>query len=108
RLAFQAERDEKAADLRLRRLAGHDLVHDRAGLVPLERAPLEEQAERALDHRSRNSRQRSGPWGVRTLSGWNWTPSTGSARCRTAITSPSGLVAEPSRSSVMRVAASEW
>ena len=45
-------------------------------------------------------RSRSRPIGkVSTDSGWNWTPSTGSSRCRTAITSPSSLVAETVRQS---------
>ena len=39
----------------------------------------------------------SRPCGVSTDSGWNWTPSTGSSRWRTAITSPSGAVAEISK-----------
>ena len=32
------------------------------------------------------------PSGVSTDSGWNWTPSSGSSRCRTAMISPSGAV----------------
>ena len=38
---------------------------------------------------SRKFRASSGPSGVSTDSGWNWTPSIGSSRWRTAITSPS-------------------
>ena len=34
-------------------------------------------------------RASAGPSGVSTDSGWNWTPTAGSSRCRTAITSPS-------------------
>src|SRR5207302_2001731 len=50
----------------------------------------------------------AGRSGVSTDSGWNWTPSTGSSRWRTAITSPSSQVAEISSSSGTRAAASEW
>ena len=36
------------------------------------------------------------PSGVRTDSGWNWTPSAGRSRCRTDITTSSSL-ADPER-----------
>ena len=39
---------------------------------------VEQPSERLLDHRDRKFRQRSGPSGVSTDSGWNCTPSTGS------------------------------
>ena len=48
-----------------------------------------------------------GPSGVRTLSGWNWTPSIGNAVCRTPITSPSAVRDVTSSSSGTVVAASE-
>src|SRR5581483_8489887 len=107
-LALQPQRDQEPADLRGSRLARHDRVHHRARLRAVERASVEEKCERFLDHRLRKLRQSSGPSGVRTLSGWNCTPSTGSERCRTAITSPSSVVAETSSSSGTRVAAREW
>ena len=50
----------------------------------------------------------SRPSGVSTDSGWNCTPSSGSSRWRTAITSPSAAVAETSNTSGTVVAASEW
>ena len=109
-LALDPQRDEEAADLRRGRLAAHDLVHDLAGLVPAEVVAVEDPCESVLDHAaaSRKFFASAGPSGVSTDSGWNWTPSTHSSRCRTAITSPSALVADTSRSSGTRVAASEW
>ena len=69
---------------------------------------LQELRERALDHRSRKFLASAGPSGVSTLSGWNCTPSIGSSRWRTPITSPSAVRAETSSSSGIRRAASEW
>ncbi len=109
RLALEAERDEEAADLGLRRLAAHDLAHHLAAARPPELLPVQEVGERLLDHRrSRKFRPSRGPSGVSTDSGWNCTPSIGRARCRTPITSPSGVRAVTSRSSGTRSAASEW
>ena len=110
-LALEPERDEEAADLRRRRLAAHDLVHDVARLAPREVAPFEQPRERLLDrHRrpSRKLRPSAGPSGVSTDSGWNWMPITGNSRWRTAITSPSSAVAQTSSSAGTVVAASEW
>ena len=109
-LALRAQRDEEARDLRLRRLAAHDLVHPLARLVAREVVPVEQRAEQLLDHRrpSRKFRPIAGPTGVSTDSGWNCTPSIGSSRWRTAITSPSSAYAVGSSSSGSRVAASEW
>ena len=50
RLALRPQRDEKAADLRGRRLAAHDLAHDLARLVPREVVPVEQRLDRGLDH----------------------------------------------------------
>ncbi len=108
RLALEPERHEEGADLRGRRRAAHDLAHHLATARPLEALAVEQVGERLLDHdRSRKLRPSCGPSGVRTLSGWNWTPSIGSARWRTPITSPSGVRAVTSRSSGTRIAASE-
>src|SRR5262249_663241 len=107
RLALQPQRDEEAADLRRRGLARHDRVHDLARPVAAEVAALQQLAERVLDH-ERKFLARSLPTGVRTDSGWNCTPSIGSSRWRTAITSPSAAVAETSSESGSEVAASEW
>ena len=79
RLALRAQRDEEAADLRGRRVAGHDLAHDLARLVAAEVAAVEHLLERLLDHRPRKFRAISRPSGVSTDSGWNWTPSIGSS-----------------------------
>ena len=49
-LALEPERDEEAADLRLRRLAAHDLVHHLVRLRPRQRAAFEQVGERLLDH----------------------------------------------------------
>ena len=110
-LALQAQRDQEAADLRRGRVALHHLVHHVPGLLAREVVAIEQPGEGLLHrHRaaSRKLRASSGPIGVSTDSGWNWTPSTGSSRWRTAITSPSAQVAETSRQSGTCVAASEW
>ena len=80
RLALRAQRDEEPRDLRGRRLAGHHHAHDAACLVAAEVVPVEQPVERVLDHRSRKFRAICAPTGVRTDSGWNWSPSTGSSR----------------------------
>src|SRR5439155_19023071 len=109
-LALQPQSDQEAADLPRRRLAAHDLAHHGAGLVAPEVEAVQDPRQRLLDHAaaSRKFRASSGPTGVSTDSGWNWTPSTLSSRCRTAITSPSAAVAATSSASGTRVAASEW
>ena len=63
RLALQPQRDEEAADLGLRRLAGHDLVHHRARLLAVEVVTVEQPRERLLDHDSRKFRASSRPSG---------------------------------------------
>ena len=110
RLALRPQRDEKAGDLRLRRVAGHDHGHRPARLVPRQVVAVEQPRDRLLDHSfpSRKFRASAGPSGVSTDSGWNWTPTAGSSRCRTAITSPSSANAVGSSTFGSRVAASEW
>ena len=49
--------------------------------------------------RSRKLRNKSSPCGVSMLSGWNWTPSTGSERCLTPMITPSEVKAVTTRSS---------
>src|SRR5207237_4390148 len=109
-LALCPQRDEEAGDLGVRRLAGHDHRHRPAGFVAAQVVAVEQPGESLLDHNrpSRKLRARAGPSGVRTDSGWNWTPAIWSDRCRTAITSPSSAYAVGSSSSGKRVAASEW
>ena len=108
-LALRPQRHDEACDLRVRRLAAHDRPHRLARFVAGEVVPVEHAVEACLDHRSRKFSSRSRPTGsVSTDSGWNWTPSTGSSRWRTPITSPSSLVADTVRQSGTRVAASEW
>ncbi len=106
-LSLRAQRDEEAADLRRRRIPGHDHRHDLARLCTLEVVAVEQPRDRVLDHR-RKFRSRSIPSGVSTDSGWNCTPSIGSVRCLTPMTSPSSARAEISSSSGTVVAASEW
>ena len=106
-LALEAQSDEEAAHLRLRRLAVHDRAHHVARLGARQVVALEQTRDRALDHEMKFL-SRSLPSGVSTDSGWNCTPSIGSSRCRTPITSPSSLRAEISSTSGTRVAASEW
>ena len=99
-LALQPQRDEEAADLRRRRLAAHDLVHHLARLRTRARSRPSSSARERLPGSSRGSSAPGrGPSGVSTLSGWNWTPSIGSSRWRTPITSPSGVRAVTSSSS---------
>ena len=106
-LALEPERHEEPPDLCLRRLAAHDLVHHFVGLRSRQGASVEQFGEGLLDH-VRKFLPRSGPSGVKTLSGWNWTPSIGSSRWRTPITSPSGVRAVTSSTSGTCRAASEW
>ena len=109
RLALQPQRDEEAADLGRRRVAAHDLAHHLAAARPAELLAVEQVGERLLDQRrSRKFCPSRGPSGVSTDSGWNWTPSIGSSRWRTPITSPSGVRAVTSSSSGTVSAASEW
>src|SRR5205814_8899213 len=108
RLALRAQGDEKAADLRGRRRAGHDLAHHLARLVPRQVMAVEHLLQRLLDHLARKFRAISRPSGVSTDSGWNWTPSIGRSTWRTAITSPSGAIADVSKQAGTCVAASEW
>src|SRR5581483_3421607 len=95
RLALRAQRDEIAGDLRLRRLPTHDLVHRVARLLTRQALAVQQPRAELLAHRfpSRKLRASAGPSGVSTDSGWNCTPTTGSSRWRTAITSPSSAYA---------------
>jgi len=58
----------------------------------------------------RKFRSRSFPAVVRTLSGWNWTPSSGRPRWRRPITTPPSVQAETSRQSgtLSGATTSEW
>src|SRR5262249_4251847 len=106
-LTLEAQRDEEAADLRLGRLAAHDRPHHVARLGAREVVPLEQARDRPAQH-SRKFLSRSLPSGVSTDSGWNCTPSIGSSRWRTPMTSPSSLRAVTSSASGTRAAAREW
>ena len=92
RLALRAQRDEEAGDLGRCRLAVHDRAHQLVRVVAGEVVPVEEQLDRRADDHRRKFLAIAGPSGVSTLSGWNCTPSIGSSRWRTPITSPSGGV----------------
>src|SRR5205823_6321270 len=107
RFAFRPQGDEEAGDLRLRGLAAHDLVHRAASLVAGQIVSIEQRSHDCLNHSrpSTKFRPSAGPSGVSTDSGWNCTPTIGSSRWRTAITSPSSAYAVGSRSSGKRVAA---
>ncbi len=104
-LALDPERDEESAYLRLGCFAAHDRRHRLACLRAGEIAALDHGVQRVAHRKFLPS---AGPSGVSTDSGWNCTPSTGSSRWRTPITSPSSLVAVTSSASGTRVAASEW
>jgi len=57
---------------------------------------------------ARKLRSRSLPLGVRTDSGWNWTPSAGSSRCRTAITTSPDHAERSRQSGSAGSTTSEW
>src|SRR5207245_8922086 len=100
-IAFQPESHQDRADLRGGRLRIHDLRHRSVRALEAERCARREVSDRILNHRLaslRKFRRSPGPSGVRIDSGWNWTPSTGWFRCRTAMISPSSAVALTSRS----------
>ena len=91
RLAFHAQGDEEGAHLRGRGASVEHGINRGPGLVAGQVAPL----DRGLDgvaqrhaFTSRKLRSSVCPSGVRIDSGWNWTPKTGSVRCRKAITMP--------------------
>ena len=107
-LALEPQSDEERSELRRSRFAAHYLVHDLAGLFTGEVVSVEQLDQGRLDHRPRKFLAISGPIGVSTDSGWNWTPSIGSSRCRTAMISRSAASAETSRVSGTEVAAREW
>ena len=91
RLALRPQRDEEAGDLGRRRLAVHDRAHQLVRVLAREVVPVEQQLDRGADDHPRKFLAIAGPSGVSTLSGWNCTPSIGSSRWRTPITSPSGV-----------------
>ena len=108
RLALRAQGDEEPGDLGLRRLAVHDRAHQLARVGAREVVPVEEQLDRRPDDHRRKFLAIAGPSGVSTLSGWNCTPSIGSSRWRTPITSPSGVCEVTVSSAGTSSAASEW
>ena len=78
-LALGSQRDEEAGDLRVRPFAVHDRAHQLPGILSREVVAVEEQLNRGADDHPRKFLAIAGPSGVRTLSGWNWTPSIGSS-----------------------------
>src|SRR5581483_7288407 len=126
RLALDAQSHDERAELRRRRLAGHELLHDGGGLRLGEVVAVHEPLERVADgegrvrHRrcsvwsaariARKLRRMSWPAGVRMDSGWNCTPSTGSSRWRTPMITPLSLHADTSSASgtLSGRMASEW
>ena len=71
----------------------HHFAHGMGGLIGGEVFVANELLdERGEHHRSRKFRRIFRPSPVRTDSGWNWTPWTGYARCRTAMIVPSSCV----------------
>ena len=107
RLSLGAQRDQESGDLGLRRLSGHDPGHHLARLLAAQAAPVRDVCDRVGDH-ERKFLAIAGPRGVRTLSGWNWTPSIGRSPCRTPMTSPSAVRDVTASTSGTLVAASEW
>ena len=107
RLALRPQRDEEAGDLGGCRLAVHDRAHQLVCVLAGEVVPVEEKLDRGADDHRRKFLAIAGPSGVSTLSGWNWTPSTGSSRWRTPITSSSFVCAVTVSSAGTEIAASE-
>ena len=116
RLAAHRERGEQARKLGRGRLASHDAAHRALSLGPGQRPTGGDHAKRLPRvHRAQapvpmKLRSRATPSVDSTDSGWNWTASSGSDRCRMAITTPSSLRALTKRSggSVAASTMSEW
>ena len=91
-LALRAQRDQERRDLRLGRVAGHDLGEHRGGLLGGEVAgprPPRRSPRSGRRHLAQGSSRSSClPRSVSTDSGWNCTPSAGSSRWRMPITTP--------------------
>ena len=112
RLALHAQPDQESGDLGGRGLAVHHLHHGRVRLLGQQVAALHQRRYGDVDHPAapicRKFSISVRPCGVSTDSGWNWTPCTASSRCRTPITSPSGVRAVTTSRSGTSIAASEW
>src|SRR5262249_39192050 len=115
-LALHAQRDQKAPDLRRRRLSVHDAPEDRGDLLGGEGPPQEEPRQRRrYFHSPMKFLSSALPAGVMIDSGWNCTPSTGvgvpaQRRARTPMISSSQVLAVTSSASgtVWRSMTSEW
>src|SRR5205807_854029 len=117
RFLLHAQPDDEPRDLRRRELAAHDLAHHVQHLVVehlavLDRA-LDRLGDRDLLHRCLPSRKffsMAWPCSVSSASGWNCTPSSGRARWRSPMISPSSDSALTARQpgSDWRSTTSEW
>src|SRR5262249_5732001 len=105
RLAPGRDTEENRALLRLGRLPVHEVSKRGLGEIARERAASHDDAQGlghvrghgAVPWRRKFSRSRS-PSGVRTDSGWNWTPKTGLPRTASPMTRPSSVRAVTARS----------
>ncbi len=112
---LDAQADDEAGDLRLAELPTHDLAHHVQHFVVEHLAVLDAALDRFGDSDfhctlpSMKFLSIACPCSVSRASGWNCTPSTGSVRCRSPMTSPSSACALTSRQSgsVSRSTASE-
>src|SRR5664280_36346 len=99
RLAHGGQRGEKPPRDRRRNLLVEKGRYGAPYVLARQTRPARHGTERAMGGRRHASRpatkffKRRSPCGVRIDSGWNWTPTSGSVRCASPITSPSALVA---------------
>ena len=94
-LALRAQGDQEGRDLHFGGLAVHDPRQHLGGLIGAQVATRRQRVDRLrqgrVGHQLRKFASSPMPCSVRTDSGWNWTPSAGSSRWRTPIsTSPPG------------------
>src|SRR3990170_2911662 len=95
-LSLHPQADEQRPDLSGRRMAVHDLRHRVVRALERQGSARDDVGEDLADHRRTPFRKFfriAGPSGVRIDSGWNWRPSIGYVRWRTAMISPSSAVA---------------
>ena len=114
-LALRAQGDQEGAGLHLAGAALHDLVEHRRGVVGGQVRARADRVDRAgedvvghLRSIARKFARMSLPCGVSTDSGWNWTPSAGSSRWRTPITTSPYVALSSSSSGSSGSATSEW
>ncbi len=111
-LALGAQRNQEAGDLGLGDLAVHDLRQHLGSLSFAQVLARCERVDRAREdrvgHQSRKLLNSCLPSSVSTDSGWNCTPSAGSSRWRSAISTPSPSAEASKQAGSSRSTISEW